>query len=188
MLRTNPSLLSYITGIYERKRREEDVMLKSYSPRQLLLKQDSKPARVYIIKEGITKCYFSEDNGKDYIFEFLGEGEIVGEIEAIRHTNCLCNIEALTDVQAFAIDISYFGALLNKDTAFNHLLLNELAERLYNTSTRSASQQLYTIEHGLKKILALQSRQNITISKEDIAAYLGVTLRSLNRTLKDLKP
>ena len=187
-MRTNPSLLSFITTVYEKKRRDEDVILKSFAPRHLLLQQGSRPARVYIIKEGITKCYYSDDNGKDFIFEFLGDGEIVGELEAIRNADCLCNIEALTAVQAYVLDISYFRLLMEKDTGFSRLLLEELAERLLNTSSRSASQQLYTIEHGLRKILALQAKQNISLSKEDMAAYLGVTLRSLNRALKDLKP
>lgn len=31
-----------------------------------------------IVKEGITKCFFTEDNDKEYILEFLGKGEIIG--------------------------------------------------------------------------------------------------------------
>ncbi|PWW29104.1 hypothetical protein DEU40_10358 [Chryseobacterium sp. AG844] len=30
----------------------------------------------------------------------------------------------------------------------------------------------------------MQAKQNIHISKEDMAAYLGITVRSLNRILK----
>ncbi len=187
MLRTNPSFLSFIETIYQQKQHGEDVVLKSFPKGRHLLEQGSRPARVFIIREGIAKVFFSEENGKDYIFEFLSAGEIVGELEAIRDTACLCNIGAVTDVQAYALDIRYFRELMNKDMGFNRLLLNELAERVANTSTRSSFQQLYTIEHGLKKILELQKKQQITLSKEDMAAYMGVTLRSLNRALKQLE-
>ncbi|WP_139218449.1 helix-turn-helix domain-containing protein [Pedobacter antarcticus] len=41
-------------------------------------------------------------------------------------------------------------------------------------------------EFGLKKILELQARQGLTLSKDDLAAYMGVTIRSLNRALKNI--
>lgn len=187
MLRTNPSFLSFIESLYEQQVRKEDIVLKTFTKSSLLVTQGSKATRVLIVKEGITKCFFSEENGKDYIVEFLAEGEILGEIEAIRNIPCLCSVEAITKVRAYVLNIAYFRSLLEKDLALNRMLLDEMAERLINTASRSSAQQLYTIEHGLRKILALQSKLNIAISKEDMAAYLGVTLRSLNRALKNLQ-
>nr|WP_309762511.1 helix-turn-helix domain-containing protein [Chryseobacterium sp. SORGH_AS_1175] len=52
------------------------------------------------------------------------------------------------------------------------------AERLY--------QQLHTTEHTLSQLLDLKSRE-MEISKEDMAAYLGITVRSLNRALKEIQ-
>lgn len=166
--------------------RKEDIVLKTFPKGNMLLEQGQQANKVFIVREGITKCYFSEENGKDYILEFLSAGEILGEIEALRSIPCLCNVAALTPVQAYAMNISFFRALLEKNLVLNRMLLDELAERIINTSSRSSAQQLYTTGHGLKKILDLQERQGISISKEDIAAYLGVTLRSLNRALKEL--
>ena len=139
-----------------------------------------------MIKTGIVKCFLSEENGKDFIVEFLGPGEVAGELEVIRDIPCLCSVEAVTDIEVFALRVPYFRSLLDKNAGFNRLLINELAERLVNTSTRSSAQQLYTIEYGLKKILGLQSRLGIRLSKEDLAAYLGVTQRSLNRAMKNM--
>ncbi|SHF25962.1 Crp/Fnr family transcriptional regulator [Pedobacter caeni] len=187
MLRTNHFFLSFIENLHEKQANIEELSLKTFPKGTFLLKQDGRSSKVFIIKEGITKCFFSEENGKDYIVEFLSEGEILGEIEAIRNNNCLCSVETLTDVEAYAINIPFFKQLLEKDLNFQKLLLDELAERLINTSSRASSQQLYTIEYGLKKILELQYKQNIVISKEDMAAYLGITLRSLNRALTNLK-
>lgn len=187
MLRTNHSLLSFIGNLHEKQANIEEVSLKIFPKGTFLLKQDGRSSKVFIIKEGITKCFFSEENGKDYIVEFLSEGEILGEIEVIKNINCLCSIEAITDVQVYAINITFFKQLLEKDLNFNKLLLDELAERVINTSSRASSQQLYTTEYGLKKMLDLQYKQRIVISKEDMAAYLGITLRSLNRALTNIK-
>lgn len=74
--------------------------------------------------------------------------------------------------------------MAKSDLKLNNLLLDVFAERIINTASRASYQQLYTIEHSLGKLLELQSKQEISISKEDMASYLGVTVRSLNRAFK----
>jgi len=187
MLRTNNAFLSYIEPLYQAHQRREDILLKEFSSAELLLQQDEKPSRVMLLKEGITKCYFNADDDRQFIVEFLGKGQIIGEIEIIRNIPCLCNIRALTPVKAYAISIPYFRSLLEKELPFNKLLLETFAERIINTSSRASFQQLNTVEHTLGKLLALLKEQDMTISKEDMAAYLGITIRSLNRTLKKLQ-
>ncbi|MCS4302853.1 MULTISPECIES: Crp/Fnr family transcriptional regulator [Chryseobacterium] len=186
MLRTNQSFLSHLETLYQ-KQSGENIVLESFFIGQKLLIQDHSVSKVMLIKEGITKCYFEEENGKEYIVEFLGSGEIMGEVELIKNIPCLCGIEALTEVVVYTISLSYFNELIQKDLILNNLLLNSFAERIINTSSRASYQQLYTVEHTLTQLLKMQSKQNIQISKEDMAAYLGITVRSLNRILKDLK-
>ncbi|KIC93407.1 Crp/Fnr family transcriptional regulator [Flavihumibacter solisilvae] len=187
MLRTNLNFLALITQLYDEQDRKEEITLKTYTKGNLLLKQGMILPRVLFIKTGIVKCFLSEENGKDFIVEFLGSGEVAGELEVIRDIPCLCSVEAVTDVEVYALRVPYFRSLLDNNTSFSRLLINELAERLVNTSTRSSAQQLFTIEIGLRKILGLQSRLGIDLSKDDMAAYLGVTPRSLNRALKNLR-
>lgn len=184
MLRTNQSFLVYVQALYEQRQRKEDIIIKQYAKGQKLFFQNEKATKVMLIKEGIAKCFFTEDNDREYILEFLGKGEIIGEIEFIRKIVCLCNMEAMTDLMAYAIDPDYFSELIKNDLKLNNLLLNVFAERIIHTSSRASYQQLYTIEHSLGKLLELQSKQQIAISKDDMASYLGVSVRSLNRTLK----
>ncbi|MBK1896363.1 Crp/Fnr family transcriptional regulator [Chryseobacterium paridis] len=186
MLRTNQAFLSYLEQLYAKQERKEDIIIKSFSKGKRILIQNEAPSKIMLISNGITKCYLAEENDKEFIIEFLGKGEIIGEIEFIKNINCLCSIEAMTEVSVYAISIPYFRSLLKSDLAFNNLLLDVFAERIVNTSTRASYQQLYTTEHNLEKLLKLQSQQKIEISKEDMASYLGVTIRSLNRALKSL--
>lgn len=186
MLRTNQSFLSHLEELYD-KQKGKEIMLKSFSKGQKLLVQDQSITNVMLIKEGISKCYFEEENGKEYIVEFLGRGEILGEVELIKDSPCLCGIEALTEITVYAISRTYFKDLIKSNLILNNLLLNSFADRIINTSSRASYQQLYTIEHTLLQLLKMQEKQEIQISKDDMAAYLGITVRSLNRILKDLK-
>ncbi|MGC3978268.1 MAG: Crp/Fnr family transcriptional regulator [Paludibacteraceae bacterium] len=186
MLRTNQSFLAYAQELYDKQERKEDIIVKKYPKGKQLLFQNEAANKVMLIKEGITKCFFTENNDKEYILEFLGKGEIIGEIELIRHIPCLCSVEALTDVTVYAFSMPYFQSLLNSDFRLNKLLLNTFCERIANTASRASYQQLYTVECSLGKLLALQAKQDIEISKEDMASYLGISVRSVNRGLKDL--
>lgn len=187
MLKTNASFLSYLSALYEAQNRKEVIILKKCAKGERLLAQNEVATKVMLIVDGIAKCYFTEDNDKEYIIEFLSKGEIIGEVELIRNIPCLCTIEAMTEVSYFAIDQSYFSALLKTDFQLNHLLLDSFAKRIVDTASRASYQQLYTVGHSLNKLMELQTKQDVSLSKEEMASYLGITVRSLNRAMKDLQ-
>ncbi|RAJ32201.1 Crp/Fnr family transcriptional regulator [Pedobacter cryoconitis] len=187
MLRTNADLLAFTERLYTSQERKEDIILRSFNKGERLLEQDIKIGKVFILSEGIAKCYLTEENDKDYLFEFLGKGQIIGEIEALKNSTCLCTVEAIIAVKAYCLSASFFMSLVDKNLEMNKILLQELSDRLLNTSSRASFQQLYSLEHGLSKLLQLQKEEEIELSRDDMAAYLGITIRSLNRALKQLK-
>lgn len=117
----------------------------------------------------------------------MGKGEVAGELEAIKKIDCLCNVEAISEIMVFAIPDHVFISLIENNIEFNKILLQELSTRIIQTSSRASFQQLYTLEYGLLKLLKLQTEEQILISKEDMAAYLGISVRSFNRTLQQVK-
>lgn len=186
MLRTNQPFLDYLETLYEKQPEKENITIKSYAKGERLLTQNESSTKIMLIRSGITKCYFIEENDKEYIVEFLGKGEIIGEIEVIKNVPCLCSIEAISEVTVYAMSIPYFKDLLKHDLGLNNFLLDVFAERIVNTSSRASYQQLHKTEHTLNQFLELKSKE-MEISKEDMAAYLGISVRSLNRSLKELK-
>lgn len=186
MLRTNLVFLSFIER-YVEENTASNITLKTFPSGFRFITQGEKIKNIYIIKEGITKCFISEENGKDFIIEFLGKGEVAGELEAIKKIDCLCNVEAISEIMVFAIPDHVFISLIEHNLEFNKILLQELSTRIIQTSSRASFQQLYTLEYGLLKLLKLQTEEQILISKEDMAAYLGISVRSFNRTLQQVK-
>lgn len=184
MIRTNAPFLDYLDELYNKQENNEDIILKSFEKEKRILTQNEVSAEIMLIKSGITKCFFVEENDKEYIVEFLGKGEIIGEIEVIKNIPCLCSIEAMTDVKVYSMSIPYFQALIKNDLSINNLLLNVFAERIVQTSSRASHQQL--TEHTLSQLLDVKSKE-MKISKADMAAYLGITLRSMNKALKKIE-
>ncbi|BEV02979.1 MULTISPECIES: Crp/Fnr family transcriptional regulator [Chryseobacterium] len=186
MLRTNQTFLDYLEGLYSSEEHKGNIVLESFEKGDKILIQNQISTKIMLVKSGITKCYFVEENGKEYIVEFMGKGEIIGEIEVIKNVPCICSIEAITEVTVYSMSIPYFQALIKKDLTLNNLLLDVFAERIFNTSSRASYQQLHKTEHTLSQLLEVKSRE-MEISKEDMATYLGTTVESLNRALEELQ-
>ena len=96
-------------------------------------------------------------------------------------------MQALGEVVAYKMTKAYFMQQLQTDLKFNRMLIEAFAERITNTSKKASFQKLYAVEDMLKKVMALQESTAVNISKADLSAYLGISVRSLNRSLKRLQ-
>src|SRR5580692_3722630 len=108
MIRKNLQLLHLIERLANTAGSTGAITQRKQEARQRFILQDQAMVSVYTIKSGIAKCFITEENGKDYILEFLGEGEVLGEIEAIRGTLALCTVEALTPLVLYTMDTGQF--------------------------------------------------------------------------------
>jgi len=163
------------------------ISLRDFDKGSRLIVQDKTCRNVFVIRSGIVKCFISEENGKEYTLEFLGEGEVLGEIEAIRRIPGTCTVEALTAGDAYAIDNNVFMRLLHEDRELNAAVMDLMATRLTNTATKASRQQLYTLSYSLEQLVKVLDAGQITFTKQDLSSYLGISLRSLNRLLSQLK-
>jgi len=186
MIKTNVKLLRLMEELAESEGTRGAITLRDLQPGQRLIAQDQTLANVYIIKSGVTKCFITEENEKDYILDFLGEGEILGEIEAIRHTRAGCTIEAITPLTVYTMSSAQFRHFMESVPAFNAIVFELVVTRVSRISEKAARQQLYTLAEILPQLLSALQSQQITFTKQDLSEYLGISVRSLNRLLKDI--
>jgi CRP-like cAMP-binding protein len=184
MILTNKQILEFLDDNYGKE--QQFVQLVSFKKNKNIVDQGKSNRFVYVIKEGIIKCSITEENNKSYTLEFLGVGEIIGEIETLLKCKNLATIKSLTDCVLYKIEIDFFNKQLLNEPHFNHLLMVELARRLQKTATRASSQQLNTLQISLQNLLILLDEQKVNFKKSDLAEYLGITVRSLNRELKNV--
>jgi len=185
MIRVNTKFLEYVsklkaTGQYPSMARGEAVI------GEKIIAQKTNVRAVYVITEGLAKCYLTEDTGNDFIQEFFGAGEVFGEIELITLAPSFCTIEALVPTGYFKIPQNLFQHLLRNDATFNQLLLQLMASKIRYTALRHSYHQSHPLETNLKRLLQEFPDLLEKIAKKDIANYLGITLRSLNRVLQSM--
>lgn len=183
MIRTNAGVVAHVAHLAEH---EPGIVALHLAAGHLLMRQAQHVRSVYFVRKGVVKCYITEPNGKRYILELLGEGEMLGELEAFNQTPCLTQVEALTPLEVYQMDTECFWRLLRHDWQFNQLILKALALRLTHTAGRASYQQNYPLEYSILKLVQMFEHQPFELSKQDLANYLGTTVRSLNRSLREL--
>ena len=186
MIRTNTAFLDFILANQDRYPKSL-VQELSIEKGHKLIRQRSLVNAVSIINEGIAKCYLYQDDGTDFILEFFGPGEVVGEIEMLNNEFSFAAVEALTPMTVLRLTRDRFIELLTKDPIFNNHVLKLLAGKVKYKATRFSFTQTHTLEQTLTKMLEDMPDLLEVISKKDLVSYLGITKRSLNRTLKNLK-
>jgi CRP-like cAMP-binding protein len=185
MIRKNPVILRIIDELVAEGHLGQAILQRHFPKGHSLIDQGASLTNVYFIRSGIVKCTFTEDGDKEYILEFLGEGEILGEIEAICKTPAMSSVWTISELSTYMMDKTSFLDLLGRHAGFNAAILELMAVRLVNTATRSARQQLNTLEHNLANLLEVLEYERLPCSKQELADYLGITLRSLNRLLRE---
>ncbi len=185
MIRINQELLTFFSKL-SGSSAGSSVMEKRFATGNNIINQGKHVTSVFIIKNGIVKCIVNEENGRDFIQEFFSQDEILGELEIFNNTISFCNVEAITEVEAYHINKKDFYALLENHRELNILLLRALANKVRDTAIRASQQQSHPIAYNLQKLLVFSADQARLFSKQDLANYLGITLRSLNRAISEL--
>lgn len=185
MIRTNKELFSYINNLI-RSGSANTFSECHFAPSQQILMEGKNVFSVYIMKSGMVKCFLTTDNGNNFIQEFFSEGELFGEIELMDDCYSYCTIEAIDEVVVYKIQKSDFLQLLDEDKKFNRLFIEALISKLKYKATRHSYNQSHTIEDKLTRLKMKFPDLEKVIAKQDIADYLGITLRALNRTIKSM--
>ncbi|PRX54827.1 Crp/Fnr family transcriptional regulator [Flagellimonas meridianipacifica] len=185
MIRTNHDFIIYIDKL--RKKGSYEIDEQVFAPKTMILKQDRRYSSVYLIREGIAKCYITDENGKEFIQEFLGQGMEFGELEIFSNKLTICSVTSVSELKVYSFPHSTYRALLKEDPTFNGLVMKALADKIRYKAPRHSYQHSYPIEDNILRLQKLFPELTEVLPKKDIANYIGVTTRSLNRALKELK-
>lgn len=173
---------------------EEMLSSQSYrtlDPGQYLFHQGDDDRNIYKIESGLVRLYRILSDGRRQIISLRFAGDILGfEATAERQ----CSAEAITPVRVRSLDESSTYRRLRDDPALAPQLLSLLSLELESArgqivvlNRRSAIEKLAAF------ILELHRRQgkcgtvDISMSRTDIADFLGLTVETVSRNLTKLR-
>jgi CRP-like cAMP-binding protein len=171
--------------------------------RKMYLYQEGKrPKGVYLVKSGKIKAYRMNEAGKEYITNLYGPGEYLGYLPLLENTTYEDSAEVLEDAE-----VAFFPKDEFLDALYQDLQIATKFIKLIARSVQEKEERLLSIAYGsLRKRVAKglldihtkfdgshpdastgRVRLPLSISREDIAQYIGTATESLIRTLSDFK-
>lgn len=178
------------------KKLREHITTAHFKKNEMLYREGLFPKGLYIVKSGIAKLQYINNDGKEQIIYMLKENEMYGYRSLVANNNSFINITALTDLEIEIIEKNTFLNLLNESKELNTYLMKIFArETVILFHKISFFTQRPTAERIALTILILAYKFNpndtvnkrISFQKSDIANYAGTILETFSRQLRILK-
>jgi len=156
---------------------------------QVLFSEGERSDMLYVIVSGRVKVLVSSPRGEELVVVVLGPGEQLGELSVLDGTSRSASAVALDDVELLCVPGEALLAFLRKSPAASLALAQELAGRLRRMTIISADLVFLDLPRRLAKLLLAGAEGSgiQSLVQSDVAAQLGVTRQSLNRSLQRLQ-
>jgi CRP/FNR family cyclic AMP-dependent transcriptional regulator len=163
-----------------------------------ILHQGEVPGRVVVIERGHAKVTVMTDDGKEAVLAFRGPGDIVGEAAALSGEPRSATVRALEPIDAMAVPVGDFEALLEQHPRIALVLLRVVIARLEEADRQQLEFAAFqTIGRVALRLVELADRFGepcddgvriaLRISQEELAGWAGASREATSKALHDLR-
>ncbi len=183
--------LSDARTILHNKDFAKDKKVKSFKKKHEIFTEGDSPTSVYFVKRGNVKIFKSHPDGKELITAIANENDFFGYESVLEGTDYKESAVALQDSELTVIPKQDFLTLIQSpgvSSTFISMLCKKVAEKenqLLNLAYNSVRQR--TAEALLKVSQLKDDKENIQISRDDLAKIVGTASESVIRVLSDFK-
>jgi CRP-like cAMP-binding protein/CheY-like chemotaxis protein len=170
----------------------KDKKIKQLKKKTEIFSEGDSPMYIYFIKSGNIKTFKSHPDGKELITNLYKENDFFGYEALLENSAYKESAIALEDTELIAIPRHDFLTLLQShpdvSASFISLLCKKLTDKetqLLNLAYNSVRQR--TAEALLKVWQIKDSKEIISISRDDLAKLVGTASESVIRVLSDFK-
>lgn len=170
----------------------KDKKVKFLSKKTKLFSEGDTPLNIFFIKSGSIKVYQSHPDGKELITNIYGANDFMGFEAVLEGTKYQDSAVALQDSEVIAIPTYDFNTILQShpdvSRVFISLLCKKVADREKQLLTLAYNSVRQRTAEALLKVRELKdTKDNITIAREDLAKIVGTAAESVIRVLHDFK-
>jgi CRP/FNR family cyclic AMP-dependent transcriptional regulator len=147
---------------------------------------------LYAVCAGTVKISVPSADGKDAVFNLVGEGEIFGEIALLDGRPRTADATAMTDCELMMIERRDFLDLVRSQPDIALKLMEVLCARLRHTSEQVEDVLFLDLPGRLAKALLqlthtakFSEARRVTITQREIGQMIGMSRESTNKQLRD---
>lgn len=167
------------------------VRLKKYRAGEFRLEHGEIYDKFFIIVEGEADIFFVSDHGKKYHISTYKKGQFLGELEQFDRSPYLSLVQGRGEVVTLELGRDEYLAWLEKDSNFRQYVLRVLCRYTYVSMQKMSEATLYTLKQRVCQYFIENTyekgKTSMLLNVEDLSERMGVTTRSVNRVIKELK-
>ena len=193
----NIPLLSSLDG-EESLKISEGVITKEFKKGDIIFRTGDKADRLYIVCEGKMKIFKYLSDGREQILYIYAAGDFVGGFNLLKEDEYLYNGVAIEDTVVSTLSKKKFDEIIIKNPTITLKVLEKAYERIRwvedlvdrlsttNTDAKVAS-LLLRLEEDFGSRLGSEIVLNLTIIREEMGSYAGISRETMTRKLRTFK-
>ena len=167
-----------------------------FSKGDVVFDDGESPKGVYFIEKGTAKLSKSGVYGKDQIFRFCKENDLIGYRSLLCGENFQAKAEAMTPMKVQFLPADVFLKLLEVDPKLSYAMLQKIAYELGESANTVTFLAQKTVRERLAEILVLLEQKlgtdpegfiKISLTREEIANLIGTATESAIRLISEFK-
>ena len=170
---------------------EEHKSCSYFKKNQPLFIEGSFPRGVYCLNQGKVKVFTRGDEGKEQIIHIAKEGEIIGFRAMFSGEMYKVSATSLEDANICFISKDDFLDMIDTNPTLRNGIMRELSKELGDRAVFITNMAQKSVRERLAAALIIlddvYSGEQINLTREDLANFVGTATETLIRLLKDLK-
>lgn len=167
----------------------------SYKKNELIYHAGDESDSLYIINKGKVRIYRLAESGKEQLVRILNPGDFTGEMALFSESTHESYAEAMVNTKICLIKRSDLQEFLVKYPSVSLKVITEFSNRLEASEKQTTRFSTEKVETRIALYLAESLDQEgtgtieltLTMSKKDLASYLGTTPETISRKFNDLE-
>lgn len=162
-----------------------------YKKGQVLFVEGSFPRGVFCLNQGKVKVFTRGDEGKEQIIHIAKEGEIIGFRSMLSGDTYKVSASTLEECNLCFIVKEDFLNMIDTNPTLRNGIMKELSKELGARAKFITNMAQKSVRERLAAALLLlgdvYGKEEINLTREDMANFIGTATETLIRLLKDLK-
>ena len=170
---------------------------RQYSAGAIICRRGDIGDSVLVVLSGSLRIRNTTHDGRDVGLNFLGVGDVAGEIAVLDGGERTADIVALEDAEVFVIQRREILPILTTHPQAMLAIVEVLCDKLRNATSiieDSTHEMLGRVARGLMRLARQHGRRrkdrtriNLKLSQAELGSYLGLSRANVSRQLTELK-
>ena len=178
-------------GQRERLELAARMRAKHFQRNEVIFHRDDPAGHLYVIVSGSVKVAMPDEQGHEVVFAVEQEGAVFGELALFDDAPRSATVTALSETQVVTIARDDFLRVIERSPRAIREILRLLARTVRRASGRIEDLVFLDVPGRVAKCLldlaAANERNEVELTQDDLAAFVGATRVSVNRALADLE-